>query len=416
MKGLRIKSIIMTTVCTLLLGGTALADQGQEPVKLKAFLMSEDEARVRVYNEYYEPNVKEDLPELDVEFELPGKGYQEKLRIYNASGELPDVFFGWNIILESENAVDLTPYIEEDGFINRYKASSALIPYSDGKIYAISAGTDAYYTASMIYNKAIFEEEGVEVPTNFEELISVCETFAEKNYVPISIMGSFAAYAYLPQELITMESTEDMEKIISGELGFDSEPFREAMNKYERLINAGAFAKDAATTTYDEHVALFTSGKAPMIYAPLWVYGSLLEMPDIDYFALPTFNKTPDFLNGWGQAYGGYMVSKNSEHIEEAVKLAEWMVEQDAVFFSEEMGNAVGIDLGKEPELPPITNDYYNLFNQEGMKVIPNYASNFLKDSVKAELEVNIGKLLTKQLTAEEFCDVMSALQEEANQ
>lgn len=411
MKKRWIKCTAVSVAAIMLCGNTVMAKE-EKTVDLKAFLMSEDEARVRVYNEYYAPNVEEDLPELNVEFELPGKGYQEKLRIYNASGELPDVFFGWNIILESGNAVDLTPYIESDGFMDKYKTSSALIPYSDGKIYAISAGMDAYYTASMIYNKDIFEKEGVEVPTNFEELLKVCETFVEKDYVPISMLGSFTAYAFLPQELITMESTEDMEKIISGEMGFDSEPFRNAMAKYEQLIQVGAFAKDAATTTYDEHIALFTSGKAPMLYAPLWVEGSLQNMENLDYFSLPTFNKTPGFLNGWGQAYGGYMVSKNSENIEEAVKLAEWMVEQDAQFFSKEMGNAVGIDTGEEVELLPISKNYYDLFNQDGMKVIPNYASNYLKDSVKAEMEVNIGKLLTQQLTAEEFCDVMSEVQE----
>lgn len=385
-----------------------------EPVKLKAFLMSEDEARVRLYNECYAPNVKNDLPNLDVEFELPGKGYQEKLRIYNASGELPDVFFGWNIILESDNAVNLTPYIEKDGFIDRYKTKSALVPYSDGNIYAISAGMDAYYTAAMIYNKEIFEKENIKVPTNFEELLDACTQFAAKDYVPISMLGSFTAYAFLPQELITMDDPENMKKIIAGDMGFDSEPFRNAMKKYEQMIDAGAFAKDAATTTYDEHVALFTSGKSPMIYAPLWVYGSIDKMENLDYFSLPTFNKTPGFLNGWGQAYGGYMVSKNSENIEESVKLAEWMVEQDAKFFSEEMGNAVGMDVGTEPKLSPITQDYYDLFNQEGMDVIPNYASNFLKDSVKAELEVNIGKLLTKQLTADEFCTTMDKLQKDS--
>ena len=411
MKKRWIKCTAVSVAAIMLCGNTVMAKE-EKTVDLKAFLMSEDEARVRVYNEYYAPNVEEDLPELNVEFELPGKGYQEKLRIYNASGELPDVFFGWNIILESGNAVDLTPYIESDDFMDKYKTSSALIPYSDGKIYAISAGMDAYYTASMIYNKDIFEKEGVEVPTNFEELLKVCETFVEKDYVPISMLGSFTAYAFLPQELITMESTEDMEKIISGEMGFDSEPFRNAMAKYEQLIQVGAFAKDAATTTYDEHIALFTSGKAPMLYAPLWVEGSLQNMENLDYFSLPTFNKTPGFLNGWGQAYGGYMVSKNSENIEEAVKLAEWMVEQDAQFFSKEMGNAVGIDTGEEVELLPISKNYYDLFNQDGMKVIPNYASNYLKDSVKAEMEVNIGKLLTQQLTAEEFCDVMSEVQE----
>ncbi|MGN1140770.1 MAG: ABC transporter substrate-binding protein [Oliverpabstia sp.] len=412
-KNIRLMAMGMATVLTFATTGISVA-ASEEPVKLKVLLMSEDEARVRVYNEYYEPNIEKDHPEWDVEFELPGKGYQEKLRIYNASGELPDVFFGWNIILESENAVNLSPYIEEDGFIDKYKTSSALIPYSDGNIYALSAGTDAYYTAAMIYNKDIFESEGLEVPANFDELLKVSEEFSEKGYTPISMMGSFTGYAFLPQELITMENPDDMNKIISGELGFDSEPFREAMKKYEQLIAANAFAKDTATMTYDEHVALFTSGKSPMLYAPLWVCSALSDMENIDYFCLPSFDKEPEFLNGWGQAYGGYMVSKNSENVDAAVKLAEWMVEQDAEFFSKEMGNAVGIETGTEPQLTAITQEFYDLFNKDGMKVIPNYASNYLKDSVKAELEVNVGKFLTGQLTADEFCDTMSEIQNSA--
>ncbi|MEE0200116.1 MAG: extracellular solute-binding protein [Muricomes sp.] len=389
-------------------------EKSEEPVKLKALLMSEDEARVRVYNEYYEPNIKKDLPDLDVEFELPGKGYQEKLRIYNASGELPDVFFGWHIILESGNAVDLTPYLEEDGFMDKYKTSSALIPYSDGNIYAISAGTDAYYTSAMIYNKDVFEKENLQVPTNFDELLKVSEEFSSKGYTPISLFGSFTGYAFLPQDLITMDNPDGMKQIISGEAGFGSDAFKKGMDKYEQLIQANAFAKDAATTTYDEHVALFTSGKAPMLYAPLWVCSALQDMQNIDYFCLSSFDKSPEFLNGWGQAYGGYMVSKNSENIEEAVKLAEWMVEQDAEFFSKEMGNAVGIETGTEPQLTPITQEFYDLFNQEDMEVIPNYASNYLQDSVKAEMEVNIGKFLTRQLTADEFCSTMEDIQKKA--
>lgn len=402
--------LVMALVGTTTATCSVMAGE-KETVELKAFLLSEDEARLRAYNEYYEPNVKKDLPDFDVEFELPGKGYQEKLRIYNASGELPDVFFGWNAILESENAVNLTPYIEKDGFIDRYKTDSALIPYSDGNIYALSAGTDAYYTAVMLYNKDIFEKENLEVPTNYEELVEVSKEFAAKDYVPISMFGGFTGYAFMPQELITMNNPENMEKIVSGEMGFDSEPFREAMGQFEELLQTGAFAKDVATQTYDEALALFTSGKSPMFYTPLWAYASCSEMENIDWFSLVSFDKTPSVLSGWGQAYGGYMVSKNSEHIEEAIQLAEWMVEQDAKFFSEEMGNAVGIDIGKEPELPVISKEIYDLFNQEDIKVIPNYASNYLADAVKAEMEVNIGKFLTNQIDADEFCTVMAEQQ-----
>ena len=46
--------------------------------------------------------------------------------------------------------------------------------------------------------------------------------------------------------------------------------------------------------------------------------------------------------------------------------------------------------------------------------MIPNYASNYLQDSVKAEMEVNIGKFLTRQLTADEFCSTMEDIQKKA--
>lgn len=388
--------------------------ESSEKIELSAFLLSEDEIRLDLYNNYYAPNVENDLPHLEVEFELPGVGYQDKLRIYNASGELPDVFFGWNVILESGNALDLTPYIEADGFIDNFKNPGSLIPYSDGNIYAISSGADAYYTSALMYNTTLFEAEGIEIPTNFDELVTVCEQFATKGYSPISIMGSFTAYAMLPQDLITMESVDDIKLLNSGEIGFDSEAFVEAMTKFQRLVDADAFPADAATIGYDDHIALFTTGKSPMIYAPLWVYPSIQDMEGLDFMYLPTFSQEPNHLNGWGQAYGGYMVSKNTEHPEEAVELAEWMVKQDAEYFAIEMGSAIGYDVGVEPELPPISKSFYDLFNSEDVEVIPNFASNYLSDSVKAEMLTNIGNFLTKQMDAETFCTTMETLRLES--
>ncbi len=385
-----------------------------EKIKLKVLLMSEDEARVRVYNEMYAPNVEAAFPNYEVEFELPGTGYQDKLRIYNSSGELPDVFFGWNTIMESGTAANLTPYITEDGFVDRYKTDGALIPYSDGNIYAISAGTDAYYTSALFLNKALFEQEGIAVPTDFDSLLETVNAFTAKGYTPpISIMGSFTAYAMLPQDLVVMNNPSDMEKMVAGEENFGSDPFRAAMDKYEQLVQAGAFPKDAATIGYDEHIALFTGGKSPMLYAPLWVYASIMDMEGLDWVSPISFDQKPATLNGWGQAYGGYMVAKDSENVEAAVKLAEWMCEQDAIFFSTELGNAVSIDTGAEVELPPISQAFYELFNDPATTVIPNYASNYISDTTKEEMIVNTGKLLSGQMTAASFCDTMADLQQQ---
>ena len=381
-----------------------------EKIKLKVFLLSEDANRLALYNDYYSQRIGEAFPDYEVEFELPGTSYAEKLKVYNSSGELPDIYWGTSdLTIVSDNALDLTPYIEADGFADKYKTSGALIPYTDGKIYAISAGTDAYYSAGLWYNKDIFEAEGLEIPTSYEELVALCKTLVEKGYVPI------AAYEWpftnwIFQELATNDGPDAMIKLMRHEIGFNDPAFVEAARKIQELVSVGAFPADVATTTYEENVSMLETGKAAMLYHPLWALAGLNPELNLGYISLANYGQDLSLLNGWGQSFGGFMVSKHSENVEAAVAVAEWLCTQDAEYFNS-VGNAVALDVGLDaPVMSEIVQAYYDAFNAPGVVVVPNFSMNYLSAAGQAEFSTNIGKLLTNQCTPEEFCAAMDAV------
>lgn len=381
-----------------------------EKIKLKVFLLSEDTNRLTLYNDYYSKRIGEAFPDYEVEFELPGTSFSEKLKVYNSSGELPDIYWGLSdLTILSDNSLDLTPYITADGFIDRYRTAGALIPYTDGKIYAISSGTDAYFSAGLWYNKDIFEAEGIEIPQSYEELLAACKKLSDAGIVPI------AAYEWpftnwIFQELATNDGPEAMQKLMAHETDFNDPAFVEAARKIQELVDIGAVPADVATTTYEENISMFNTGKAAMLYHPIWCLAGVDESINVDYISLASYGHDLSVLNGWGQAVGGFMVAKNSANPEAAVKVAEWLCEQDAEYFTS-IGNAVSLDVGQpEPEMSPIVKAFYDAFNADGVTVLPNFATNYLSAAGQAEFSTNMGKLLTKQCTPEEFCAAMNAV------
>jgi raffinose/stachyose/melibiose transport system substrate-binding protein len=380
--------------------------------KIKVMILSEDSNRQAIYKDYYMKKIKEEFPDYNVEFELPGSAdaYSSKLRIYNASGKLPDVFWGQDIVYQSGNALDLTDIIKEDGYMDKFSNQAALIPAKDGRIYCLNSGTDSFFAGPLYFNMGIFEKEGLEIPSNFDELVAVSKALREKGYTPISITA-WAIQNFMFSDLITMEDYNDLVKLESGEIDFDDESIVEAATKLKELVDIGAFPKNVASIEHQVHVDMFNKGEAAMLYHPIWVLPSVSEDIELGYTYLPEFSGNKA-VNCWGSStVGGFMVSKNSKNVEAAVKIAEWLTTQDAEFFNKVAGNAVALKgYSISEEAHTIVKDIYiRMLDEETVK-IPNLPTNYMSEATIAEFGTNIEKLIFNQLTPEKFCETMNKL------
>jgi len=122
-----------------------------EKVKLRIMTITTDENRNNIMEQFIKPNLAKEFPNLEVEFE-PGGGGEDlanKIKTYNASGDMPDVFWSdagfFTALNQAGNIMDLTDSITESGFINKFKVPEAL-KHIDGKIYSLNSGADTYIT------------------------------------------------------------------------------------------------------------------------------------------------------------------------------------------------------------------------------------------------------------------------------
>jgi len=397
---------------------TTTTEAPAEKVTLRLFTISADESRILIMNDYIIPNIEAALPNVEVQFEEGGGGedYNNKLKTYNSTGDLPDVWYSdasfASAIINAGNMLDLNPYVTEDGFLAKVSIPEAL-QYKDGEIYVLNSGVDAFFTPRIFYNKAIFDECGVTIPETFDELIDVCKTISAKGYVPVSTVGKggWAPQLYLVQTMITIEDPQVMLDLLADKTDFTNPVVKNGLGRIETLAKEGAFPEGIALLDYGPAKEMFTSGKSAMYWMFSWELPSLNTDPnigpDVDFFLWPSAGDAYDpneAIQYWGSPLNGYAVNSKSEHIEEAVKLAEFCAMQDALFF-QSTGAPIILDTGVETtgQSDLMKKNVEQFLNCDTK--IASILLNGMDAATSSEFATLGASLLTGEFTADEFVD-----------
>ena len=403
------KRIIIFLLSIMALALFYSCKSSEEKVALKIMIQAEDPNRQAIYQDYYKDGIKKAFPDYDIQFEMPGSGqsYISKLSVYNAAETLPDIFWGLELAYLSGSAMSLTEKIKESGFYEQYANKGSLITASDGQVYAISPGVDGYFVGPVFYNKDILDEYGLEIPTNYDEFLQLVKDLKANNVIPISIV-KFAYQHFLISDLMTIDNPDAMGKLQRGEITFDDPLYLNAIERLNELVEAGAFPDDVVSLEQQPHEELFTSGKAAMIYHPQWVWTAIKDSPfEIGFMYLPEVFGAKNALNAWGSSYNGFMVANSTKHPKEALEVVQWLVIQDAKYWSEVIGNATGIkgyDKISE-EAPDVAKYFYNKITNENTIIYPTYTLNFISTAQSVDYNNELDKLVAGQITAKEFVE-----------
>lgn len=395
---------------------------GGKKVKLKVITITTDENRNKIMENYIKPAVAEALPQIEVEFE-PGGGGEDmanKLKTYNASDDMPDVFWndaGFFTPLKNTGSIlDLTDAITKDGFIKKYAVPDAL-KHIDGKIYSLSSGADTYFTPVIFYHKDLFEKAGVQVPTTFDGLIEAAKKLKSAGVVPAVTPGKdgWAPKLFLLQQMIQIGDPQAMIDLVANKTDFDNPSVKAGVARIERLAKEGVFPEGVANLDYGPANEMFASKKAAMYWLFTWELPNLAKDSTVDFFPFPSDSDKYDpnrFVQFWGSPLNGYAVSAKSKHPEEAIKLAEFLAMADARFF-ESTGAPIALKTGNAMAQPgPLMKKFIDWYNPIPTK-IPSLALNSLDARTSAELSTQGAQLLTGQYSADSFSRGMNKIWKE---
>ncbi len=214
--------------------------------------------------------------------------YLDKLSTDFASGDAPNLFLEYGgarclDYLESGTLLNIQPYLDEDP-----EWSEGFLDYWEPCIYEGYEGTYGVpwgaYQVVLYYNKAILEENNVEVPTTWDELMEACATLKGNGVQPFQV-GEKDIYRFGHLHTVLSLKTFGPEigaKLGTREITYDSKEMIQIYDMIKGMVDKGYLGDNLLSTDSGQEDTLFEEGKAAFQYNGSW---GAANMQDSDLFA-----------------------------------------------------------------------------------------------------------------------------------
>jgi len=234
----------------------------------------------------------------DIHVEVSGQAVAEHLQglsIAAQSDTLPDVFWVYKSnaeeMLGANRLLDLTPVLDDLGITAKLPESTVSNFTADGKIYGVPY--QGLLTGLWV-NKKILADNGLQMPVTFDDLVTAATTLKAKGVVTISDGANQSSFSVW-QFLVWLDRFGYQDKaagILDGSGSYDNPDFVRMYQHIAELRDAGAFASNVSTQTYQQAVDEFLKGKAAFLDAGVWASSAIQDSQvaqDAGFWIGPTF-------------------------------------------------------------------------------------------------------------------------------
>ena len=210
-----------------------------------------------------------------------------------------------------------------------------------GDVLMLPIFTTSY---GMMVNMDIFEKEGLKVPTDYKELVTVCEKLKSAGYgSPVmgvdrfSGSGLFNCFAYPMYACNVINNSDKIDALNSFEPG-SGELMRPALERLQEFVNSDCIdlekCQEEITDEYDSVIMRFFEGDVPMMLAAGDVVSgtakresksdAFLAHPfEYRFYAAPAGDEGGYYINSISICFS---VNKNSRNIDMANEFMRFLI------------------------------------------------------------------------------------------
>ncbi len=358
------KKIISVLLCTTMVAGMAVGC-GKGSGSSSADSSTTDSGKTKIRMTYWNSEdtvqtlldyLAEEVPDVEVEFQfIDNSNYDTVVDTQLSAGEGPD------IICESPASslkhAKLGYLVELNDLGEKYSSAGTSVYSYDEDVYALPGIS---WFEGIYFNKQMFEENNIELPTTFDEYIDVCKQFKELGITPLAAgLKSWEpmlknSMAFVTAEYLSTDEGKDFgEKYRNGETTLDG-TWNEYLEKWSEMIDEGIYTTDMTGIDHDQALEEFATGKAAMFCSGPWDLDTIKEKnPDLQIDMMPFYGT--EASDGWliGGPGCGFAINAASENQEAAKKVLEAIstVEGQKAFWQDNQGGSSYLE-GASFELP----------------------------------------------------------------
>jgi len=271
---------------------------------------------------------------IKVDFQIsPDAQWRDLIKVKLDSGEAPDIFCA-DTPISLASSMKFEEYavpVTDQEWVSRIDKNVLPAISINDKVYGITfPGKKMYF---YIYNKEIFANLGLEVPTTYEELKNVCQTIKDAGIIPIFEGTTNGWHQVLPlfeSGGLYQKNHEDLyNKLNANETDLDQIPeLLTIISQLKESAELGYFGEDYLSNSVENAKgAIATEAAAMFISESAWRDEVKVEYPDFDT------SKLGIFVMPWGDnqvigvnpASNAYFINKDSKNVEEATLFFEFL-------------------------------------------------------------------------------------------
>lgn len=352
-----VQRTLVTGILALSLWGASFAQQ--VTLEFYNFFGADFEPHVDEINRRFEA----EYPNIKIIAETADTGtFMQVLNIRLAANDAPDIFlvFPGTQLQPQADAGFLMP-LNNEPWVDRVLDGALNVSSHNGNVYMLPVDTNVI---AVMYNKGIFSDLGLSIPTTWTEFLDVAETIKSAGIAPLSLglqsgwVSQLIPYAMAPTSIYRSDSTFDAD-MYQLEASFSSSPWVNMMEDYVLLRDRGYFQEFEGSTDFNLSTDIMASSEAAMIVQGSWALAVLKDKaPDVDW-GMFTFPYSDDGQNWVATGVGGGLgIAANTPHPEEARLYLEFWSRPEIMEDYLENKGAFPVFSGLQPNLDPVFIEY----------------------------------------------------------
>ena len=266
-------------------------------------------------------------PDIEVNLETrPGGGDGDNIvKTRLSTGEMADVFiYNTGSLFQALNADQNLVEMSDQAWIEDLDEDFRATVSTDGGSYGNAWG--ASFGGGILYNRAVYDELGLDVPSSWDEFMSnneeiaaagidpIIQTYGETHTSQLFVLADFAN--------VLAADPDWAEEYTAGNRAYADQPALAAFEHHQEVSDAGYFNEDYASATIDDGARMLAEGSGvhyPMLTNMIAVIeqNTPEAVEDIGYFAMPAEDAENTSATIW-QATGIYVPQTTEDAEREA--------------------------------------------------------------------------------------------------
>lgn len=242
--------------------------------------------------------------------------------------EMPDMFGCttgnmFELMFEDGIIMDLTG----QEFLNNVEPSSLEMSTYNGKNWRLPYSLSCY---GLYVRTDIFEEQGLALPTTWDELMDVCEKLTAAGITPFALPDKTMVYQRMERMMSFMsEDDTEFKQVAAGELeAKDSTLLQNYANASLQIVNY--MTPESLGAEYTESYQQLIAGQAAMTINGGWSLATLKDYdPDIKVALIPMPNPTGEESKVVVSIDTNFCISSSTKHPEECLKFFEYLAQPE---------------------------------------------------------------------------------------